>query len=379
MPFSALYLHIPFCRAKCAYCDFYSLPLAGRELFAEELPSLLIRELRLWAAERPAAGLSSVYFGGGTPSLLPPTAVARLLAAADECFGLADGAEITLECNPATVTAASLADLRAAGVNRLSVGAQSFDDGMLQRMGRLHRAADVAKTFPLAERAGFSRLSLDLIYGLPGQTPALWQRDLEQAAALAPEHISAYALHLSPQTPWGRQAVVGELLLPDDDAVADLYEQLMDWLPAQGYRQYEISNFSRPGAESRHNLAYWRRQDYLGLGPAAASCLAERRWTNEGDFSAWRQALLAGSRPPAAEEVLPPESIWAEACFLGLRLAEGIDLAALSARYDADLAAHYAPVLEKLLSEGLLRRCGTHVFPTRRGFLLHNVLSMAFL
>ena len=260
MRIDALYIHIPFCLRKCNYCDFVSFPRSGREELFAAYHGLLEQELELWRREADLTRISTVYFGGGTPSLLAADTVSRLLGrlpAVTEC---------TLEANPETVDLPRLAAFRQAGIDRLSLGVQSFDAELLRAMGRGHDGEQAARAVSLARQAGFDNISLDLIYGLPGQTVAQWRDSLERAAELAPEHISLYGLTIHENTPWGEALAAGRLEAPDDDLAADMLELALDFLPEQGFVQYEIANFARPGRESRHNCAYWQRDNYLGLG-----------------------------------------------------------------------------------------------------------------
>ena len=372
MRIDSLYVHIPFCLRKCNYCDFVSFPAADcGELYAA-YPDLLEGELALWQGKADLTRLSTVYFGGGTPSLMEPEAIGRILSL------LPKVSECTLEANPETVDAARLAAFRAAGVNRLSLGAQSFDIGLLQAMGRGHDGERTAQAVAEAREAGFDNISLDLIYGLPGQTISQWRDSLERAAALAPEHISLYGLTIHPDTPWGRALNAGDLAAPDDDLAADMLELAMDYLPRQGYLQYEIANFARPGRESRHNCAYWQRDNYLGLGVAASSCLNDHRFANTPDPLVYAEAIRQGRLPWTEDERYDIEQIMGEAMFLGLRLLRGVDVAAFEQRYGVNPLKRFRMELWRLQSQGLIECDESTIRLTPKGVALGNLVFEQF-
>ncbi len=365
----ALYVHVPFCLRKCNYCDFYSLPVQGKAALFSRYPLLLEGELALWQEKEDLSGLATVYFGGGTPSLLEPAAVAHFLQklpAAPE--------EITLEANPETLDRDKLAAFRAAGVNRLSLGAQSFHPARLGEMGRGHTPDQTRAALENARAAGFRNIGLDLIYGLPGQTPEEWAADLEQTLALEPEHISLYGLTVSRECPWGRAGVAPL----DDDGQADLVEMAMDRLARAGFRHYEIANFAKPGYASRHNTAYWQRENYLGLGPAAASCIAAHRWVNLADLDAWAAALENGKLPLAADETLTIDQVIAEGMFLGLRLRDGIDCAAFLVQYGVDPRKRFRQEVARMEKLGLLEEEAGRLRLTRKGLMLGDDVFAAF-
>ena len=280
-----LYIHIPFCRQKCFYCDFPSF--AGRERYEADYTDALCRELAVqgvlyrekWGSPR------TIYMGGGTPSLLPTGLLAKILQVIADVFGDAAEWEFTVECNPGTVDAAKLRALRAGGVNRLSFGVQTFDDTLLKKIGRIHTGAQAREAMALARAAGFQNVSMDLIYGLPGESLAELERDLEAMVALEPEHISIYGLQLEEGTAFAKMQEMGRLALPDEDTVERMYDTMTSFLPAHGYARYEISNFAKPGFESRHNLSYWQDVPYLGVGAAAHSYLEGQRYENVREIS----------------------------------------------------------------------------------------------
>ena len=375
MRFEHLYIHIPFCVSKCNYCDFISYP--GQEAALHDYGRLLLSEAALWREKTQLGPWQSIYIGGGTPSLLPSQDVRALLM--DLLAGQGgEEAEITLEANPESVTADKLAAWRAAGVNRLSLGAQSFDDALLKSMGRPHTVAQITEAVGKARAAGFKNIGLDLIYGLPGQTINGWRDDLLQALDVGVQHISLYGLSLSAHSPWGRAAAAGHFTLPDEDVLADMLESALDTLPAAAYMHYEISNFARCGYESRHNTAYWHRENYLGLGAAAASCHGEKRWFNERDLAAYKEALEEDRLPLIEEETLGIDEVLGEAMFLGLRLIAGLDLAEFARRYGTRAERYYKKPLSRLQRQGLVEIAGDHLRLTRRGVLLGNEVFMQF-
>ena len=372
MRIDSLYVHIPFCLRKCNYCDFVSFPVDSCGGLFSAYPDLLLRELELWREDADLSRLRTVYFGGGTPSLLEPDTVKRLLAL------LPKVEECTVEANPETVDEARLSAFRQAGADRLSLGAQSFDDGLLQAMGRGHDGEQTARAVADARRACFDNISLDLIYGLPGQTLAQWRDSLERAAALETEHISLYGLTIHPDTPWGKELAAGTLAATDDDLAADMLELAMDYLPEQGFVQYEIANFARPGFESRHNCAYWQRDNYLGLGLSAASCLNDRRLANTADPAAYKEAIEAGRLPIAEDLTYNIDQVLGEAMFLGLRLLKGVDVAAYEERYGVDPLKRFRFELKKLAGRGLIVYDENSIRLTRKGVALGNLVFEEF-
>ncbi len=333
----SLYLHIPFCRKKCPYCDFFSLPGAANQLDA--YPGLLLRHLEQAAAgDFPREPFATVFFGGGTPSLLPPEAVGALLRRAGELFGIAPGAEISLEANPGTVTAASLEAFRRAGINRLSLGAQSLRAEGLHSLGRLHSPAQTREAVRWARQAGFDNLALDLMFGLPGQDlPALGQ-ELEDVLALEPDHLSLYSLTVEEETPFQHRHRRGELMLPPEEAFAEMFLGAHEVLEGAGYRHYEISNYARPGRECRHNQRYWRREGYLGLGAGAHSFFPQgwgERWAVAPDLERYAARVETGERPEELLEVFDRPGAMAETLYLGLRTREGVSEAGFRGRFGA--------------------------------------------
>ncbi|MCF2583665.1 radical SAM family heme chaperone HemW [Mitsuokella multacida] len=360
-----LYIHIPFCRQKCFYCDFPSF--AGRERYEADYTDALCRELAVqgvlyrekWGSPR------TIYMGGGTPSLLPIGLLAKILQAIADVFGDAADREFTVECNPGTVDAAKLRALRAGGVNRLSFGVQTFDDTLLKKIGRIHTGAQAREAMALARTAGFQNVSMDLIYGLPGESLAELERDLEAMVALEPEHISIYGLQLEEGTAFAKMQEMGRLMLPDDDTVERMYDTMTAFLPAHGYARYEISNFAKPGFESRHNLSYWQDVPYLGVGAAAHSYLEGQRYENVREIPAYIEGIRTGKGVRRQEETMTREIAMEEFAFLALRTARGIDRARFERRFGVPLEAVYADAIAKLKRQGLLEadEAGVHLTP----------------
>ncbi len=369
----ALYIHVPFCRRKCPYCSFVSLD--DHEADTSQYVAALGRELTSRAA---GESIRSVFLGGGTPSLLSVEQIGGLLSAARP-FTIKD-AEITIEANPGTVDREYLTAIRELGVNRMSLGVQSLDDGELALLGRVHTAAEAADAVQYARAAGFDNLNIDLIYGLPGQTRPDWQRNLDAVLSMKPEHLSLYALTLEVETPMGRAVELGDLPEPDPDACADQYEMAEDMLAARGYRHYEISNWALAGRECRHNLAYWKNLPYVGVGVAAHSCLDGRRFANTESLDRYLAESSGSSSPlPELDEVISPELELAETVILGLRLCQGIDRDDIRRRFGVDILVRYRRQVEEMAEAGLLERTGGHVRLTRRGRLLSNEVFWRFL
>jgi oxygen-independent coproporphyrinogen-3 oxidase len=362
---AGLYIHVPFCARLCPYCDFDT---QDREL---HLIAPYARALASQAAQLPAAPLHSVFFGGGTPSVLRPEQVAAVLDAVRARCALVADAEITLECNPNNARVARLAGYRAAGVNRLSLGVQAMDDALLRLLGRQHSAERVVQAVAAARAAGFDDVSVDLMYGLPGQTLAQWAHTLEATLALEPTHVSAYLLTLEPWTPMGQAVARGELVLPDDDTIAAQYALLGERLAAAGFVQYEISNWARPGWASRHNLGYWRGEPYLGLGAGAVGRWGAERRKTTPLVAEYLRAVAAGEPPPTAVEPLAPDTWWRELLLLGLRLRAGVDPAAFAARTGLALA-EAVPAAGELVAQGWLEWAHGRLRLTERALLVSN-------
>ena len=350
-PPRALYLHVPFCVSKCAYCDFYSQS-ASDEVLAR-YHSAVCRELERLAI-RDLPPLDTIYFGGGTPTLLSAQQLEELCGAVGGC--LAEGGEFSVEANPATLDAAKISAMVGAGVNRVTLGAQSFSSPELALLGRIHTPYDVSESVGLLRRGGIENIGLDLIYAIPGQSLASWERSLHAATELGIEHLSCYALSFETGTPLGERLGAGELAEVDDELQRTMFERTGVVLSAAGLAQYEISNYARPGRESRHNLVYWHNRPYAAIGPAAAGYVGGRRWTNRPDLAAWLAAVEAGHQPPCEAETLTGALAMAETVMLGLRLVEGIDCDAFAARYGRALEEVFPRSLERHTRAGTVLR-----------------------
>lgn len=379
-----LYVHVPFCRVKCTYCDFNTY--TGFTDQYGEYVTALVREIDLLGQQRGRPAVRTVFMGGGTPTVLAIEDLGRILAACRRSFQLDPAAEITSEANPGTVDEAYLAALLGLGVNRLSFGAQSFHPAELQLLGRLHDAGAIGSTVRAARAAGVTNLNLDLIYGLPHQTLAAWSETVDRAIALAPEHLSLYALTLERGTPLHAQVARGELPQPDSDLAADMYQLAGERLAAAGYQQYEISNWCRPGFECRHNLVYWRNQPYLGFGPGAHSSENGRRWWNVRRVPVYLERLAAatqaGEMSPAVQdfERIEVRLAMAETMILGLRLTrEGVDLAAFAGRFGRPAGEVYGREIRQLTAQGLLEEADGRLRLTAPARLLGNQVFVRFL
>lgn len=376
--FDRLYVHIPFCIKKCRYCAFVSSTPKSEEL--QEYPALLIRELQLRAAT--ADPVASVYFGGGTPSLLQPQQLARILEEIAAQTGIQATAEITLEANPGSIDRISLRGFRNAGINRISLGNQSFDDRFLECLGRIHTAEQSRQAFRDAREAGFNNVSIDLIHSLPGQSLLQWRSELLHAIRLAPEHLSIYGLTVEEGTPFARSYPAGCQELPDDDLSADMFELADELLTAAGFEHYEIANYARPGYRSEHNSGYWKRDGYLGLGVAAHSFLRNDygvRFSNPDNLEEYRRRVTDGQLERISQQRLTEGDAMAEYLFLGLRLADGVSLTAFEREFDQSLESVYGSTAADLVRCGLLIQNGSVLTLTRRGMLLSNQVFSKFL
>jgi putative oxygen-independent coproporphyrinogen III oxidase len=371
-----LYVHIPFCEAKCAYCHFAIDPRRPDQVREERYVRSLLAEM---AAAEPGAA-DTLYFGGGTPSLLRTECLDRLVDAARRLFALAPDAEITVEANPHDLDEAGYRALLALGTTRLSLGVQTLDDGVLRDMGRRHTAEDSRRAVADARRAGFRNVSLDLILGWPGETPERWRRGIEELVRLEPEHVSLYVLEVERKTLLGHRQRHGRLGLPDDDLVASLYEETVLRLAAAGLERYEISNFARPGKESRHNGKYWDDAPFLGFGMSAHSYRGARRSWNHDRFSTYCRAVEEGGGEAAKAgcRVLAPRERAAEALFTGLRRRAGVDVRAFTRRHGIDPLVEWAASLAESERAGLVGVGAGRLRLTDRGYLLSNEVFRAF-
>jgi oxygen-independent coproporphyrinogen III oxidase len=351
-----LYVHVPFCFHKCGYCDFYSITRQTPQRM-EKFVDLILRESEIWSGNRGRLNIRprTVFFGGGTPSLLPLPQMRRLLRGLHERFDFSACDEWTVEANPATVSEEYCRMLREEGVTRLSMGAQSFELAELSVLERHHNPEDVPRSLQLARAAGFSRVNIDLIYAVPGQTLESWMRSLCNAINLGTEHISCYALTYEPNTPMAVRKRLGRIISAPEDLELEMMRQTRAELAAAGYAAYEISNFSKPGEECRHNLIYWTGGNYLGVGPSAASHIQGWRWKNRPHLGEWERAVESGALPAMDVEQLSPRQRAGELAMLALRLSRGLDLADFAARTGFDAERMFESVLDRLAGAGLIR------------------------
>ncbi len=345
-----LYIHVPFCIRKCPYCDFYSVEdLSAIEVYLKALVS----EMQMRAEGFAGAVFDTVYFGGGTPSVLGALRISKILEAASRHFSIQTDAEITLEANPGTLSCSSMAQYRSAGVNRINIGVQSFNDFSLSFLGRIHSARNAVEALDGAQKAGFSNIGMDLIYGLPGQSNGAWQKDLAAAAAFAPSHISCYMLTYEPATQITKDMDAGRFEALPEKRVADMFVKASKFLSARGFCHYEISNFAASENEcSRHNRKYWQNHPYLGLGPSAHSYAEPERFWNCKDLKHYTASLSAECLPTARTESLSAPQMMMESIYLGLRQADGIDTVKFEKRFAVDFNQIFGPVVKRFVKSG---------------------------
>lgn len=372
-----IYIHIPFCIKKCPYCDFNSIAVtsAPDDIYIDTV----LKELSGHIKERPSLfnkTLETVYIGGGTPSLFSPYNIQRLVSGIQQSFSCKDALEITLEINPGTVTKDSLAAFKDAGINRLSIGIQSFNDKTLKTLGRIHSARDSFKCYEQARKAGFDNMGIDLIFGIPGQSADAWAQDLKAAVALKPKHISAYNLTIEKGTPFFEIQKRGRLALPSEEEQVLMYELAIDKLEEAGYKHYEISNFAQSGFESRHNMRYWSGVDYIGLGAGAHSYASLPDWGirqwNEPEPASYMRQVNATGRAIAGEERLTKKEAFEEGIFLGLRKTTGINIDWFLKRFNVHLKDLYSSKISAFKIKGLLLEDNACLRLTRKGLLLSN-------
>jgi len=361
---SGIYIHVPFCLSKCRYCDFYSTTQLNR---ISDYATALLQEMAMVGNDFPQA--DTLYLGGGTPSLLPVPILAEIIERASAYWGLTDEAEITLEINPATVTPKALHTLRDLGINRLNIGVQSFCRNNLLFLGRIHSATEAVKMIVAARGAGFNNLGIDMIFGLPDQTASQWEKDLQQAVDLNPDHLSCYILSYEPGTPLFQSMQFGMASPPDDHIVADQFRLTHTLLAASGYAHYEISNFARYGFQSRHNRKYWNHTAYLGLGPAAHSYQYPMRWWQHRSLDRYLADIHLERRPIQGSERLSETQYLIETLYLGLRQSDGIDLESISDRFRHRFSEHFQAEVQHLIEQSRLVQVGRHLRLTLEGML----------
>ena len=368
-----LYVHVPYCPRKCGYCDFYSVPIAGEATNAY-VEAMLAELAGRWAREPMTA--RTCFIGGGTPTALPADQLRRLLTGVRDVAQLPAGIEWTVEANPGTVDETQATVLAEAGVNRVSLGAQSFEPAELRVLDREHEPAAVRASLEALRRVGIANLSLDLIFGVPGQTEASWARSLAAAVSLGVQHISCYGLTYEPGTPMTGRLVRGELTRCDEPLEAALFEQTLDTLSAAGFEAYEISNYAQPGRRCAHNLIYWHNEPYLGVGPSAAGCVGRRRYRNVADVAEYVARAQAGQPVEAEIEQLGDEAVMHELLLMQLRLAEGVSRSVFRDRTGHDPATLLEGPVARLTDAGLLQVSDTHLSLTRAGRLVGDAVIL---
>ena len=367
-----LYIHIPFCKSKCDYCDFYSVTTSTS---IPDFIDALIEEMRMY--RELFKSFDTVYFGGGTPSILPLIQIERILNAFRMNVNLLPDTEITMEANPGDLDLGYLTSLRNLGVNRLNIGVQSFNKGILKFLGRRHSVRQAVSAIEDARKAGFSNLGLDLIYGVPGQDKALWLETLNQAVDFEPEHLSCYQLTVEPHTPLGKRYAQRKFSLPSEDLQYEFFMMTSEALEGAGYVHYEVSNFCRGMAfASRHNQKYWDHTPYLGLGPAAHSFLNNQRWWNHRSVDRYHSAIERGEKPVEEAEILSLEQLQLEAFYLGLRTKKGICVRDYSTKYFRDILAEKGKSFVELQRRELVVLENGFVHPTRAGLALSDSLAL---
>jgi oxygen-independent coproporphyrinogen-3 oxidase len=391
---AVLYVHVPFCPEKCSYCAFYSVAIGrnktdrdNRNLLVRKYLDGLHREILLRRQDAPK-GVSSVFIGGGTPTALNEEELKELLSLINEFNDPTDGIiERTIECNPGTINRAKAEIFSQYGINRVSLGVQALDEGLLKKIGRVHNVKQAEEAAAIVREAGINSIYLDLMFGLPGQTKEKWLETLEKALALKPQHLSVYALTIEEETPFARKYAnnateINEALLPDDDLQADMYEMAVEFLKKAGYIHYEISNFALPGFECRHNLSYWRSEQYIGLGPAAVSCLDEVRSKNFEDIDEYYENMINNGKWMVIEEnqeKLTKEQVIFEYMMLGLRTAEGVAFANFYDRFQKGIKDIYGDFLEEYISRGLLISKGGRLKLNPQYFFVANAILTKFI
>ena len=367
----SVYIHIPLCVKKCAYCDFASFD--GRMPQRDAYVQAVCCEMRTQAAFFGRRRVKTVFFGGGTPTLLMGTQLQRIMDTLRACFELLPDAEITMEGNPGTLTPQNLAAYRAAGVNRLSLGVQSMDDALLAAVGRIHTAQQAKEAVSMAREAGFDNLNLDLMYGLPGQTVSQWEQTLREAIALSPEHLSLYSLILEEGTPLFSQVERGECApLPDEDALCEMDDITLHLTAEAGFARYEVSNFARDGRECRHNIVYWECEPYLGIGLGAHSDMDSRRFYNPEDWEAYMRLAQSGLTAREQEGESTPRERMFERMMMGLRMTDGVDAARFEREFGISPEQAWPAQTARFIRNGLLTRAGSRLRLTRRGMQVMN-------
>ena len=372
-----IYLHIPYCLHKCGYCDFNSHPENRKEAYL--YVDSLLKELKAYSSILKNYTVPTVYVGGGTPTILPPSQLKRILQTVFLSFNLTPGCEITIEANPATIKLETLQEIRSAGYNRISIGVQSFDEKELQLLERVHSKEEIHLTVEHTRSARFENLSIDLMFALPSQTIEKWQSHLRKAIAKDPDHLSTYNLTIEPSTAFFKLHKKGKLCLPYEDIQLEMYKTTIEILENAGYQQYEISNFSKPGMESRHNINYWNNGEYLGVGAGASSYLNGERFKNTNLPSNYIREIRAKENAVETRERLEPMQAMGETLMLGLRLLKGISIDVFENRFEVSFQKVYGKVIEPLLNQELITFNQNRIALSKKGLFLADSVILKFI
>lgn len=371
-----LYIHVPFCLQKCHYCDFVSYPYDRQHALA--YVTALEQEMRHYGQKLAGQTVSTVFIGGGTPTVLPEELLTKLLLACQRHFVWENNGEVTVEANPGTVDQSKLHSLKQLGVNRLSLGVQACQQPLLKLLGRIHNYRQAQQAMETARQVGFTNISLDLIFALPGQGLADWRQSLKLVTQWQPEHLSCYSLQLEEGTPLAQAVQQGKLAPCPEEQELAMYYEAIGYLTSHGYQHYEISNFARPGYRSRHNLSYWQNEHYIGLGPAAHSHYRGQRWANTAGLEDYVQQLARGRLPVCEQTSLTKLDSMIETMFMGLRLLEGVNLHRFYQRFGQSVNAVWPKQIDKLVTDGLLEMSDSHIRLTAKGLPIANTVFAEF-
>jgi oxygen-independent coproporphyrinogen III oxidase len=375
---TGLYIHIPFCKSKCPYCDFFSI-VPNNELMKQNYLNALKKEIIIYSQKIPEIVVQSIYLGGGTPTILSGQQIGEILKLCFSRFKINKTIEITIESNPATFDQEKANNLFQAGINRLSLGAQSFSNRILQKIGRIHNEQDIWYSYRIAREAGFKNINLDVMFGLPGQTLKHLNRTLEKIVQLYPEHVSLYSLSIEQGTPFENLIKNGLLKIPSDDVAYDMYQKAVDFLAGYGYEHYEISNFALPDKRCIHNQIYWKNLPYLGLGASSTSYIENKRFQNYSNLNQYIHLLEHGILPIQSKEILPLREKMAETVILKLRMMEGLSRHDFIVKFNKPIEEVFSEQLKRLREQALLDTNGSNYFLTKKGIALANIAFMEFL
>ncbi|MDD3890307.1 MAG: radical SAM family heme chaperone HemW [Syntrophomonadaceae bacterium] len=374
-----MYIHVPFCIKKCGYCDFFSVPMVSSDML-ERYTACAVAEIKQQRAELPDVEIATIYIGGGTPSLLTGSQLEQIIQSVQQEFMVKGDVEITIEANPATLDKTKILDIINAGVNRISLGVQSFSDDDLKVLTRIHSARKALDVIEFMHASRLKNFNIDLIYGVPGQSIDRWMESLKTAVECKPEHISTYLLQLEDNTPMGTSVASGKVFLLNEDTEYLMYNRTIDFLRENGFEHYEISNFCRPGFACRHNLIYWQAEEYIGIGPGAVSFVNRCRFVNEPLIKEYLVSIEAGrERPIKVLEKMSRADLASDAIILGLRLCQGIDLEHFKNRFNIDIIKQYGRNIAPCLERGLLECENGHLKLTKEGYFLSNEVLCRFI